>query len=181
MEGEKCQRSRGHAFLQQAFHSQNFWERETLTLVPRGSNLLNATNKIDVLVLHFCLPTRRCLTHILNCSHWTSQRTLFSSLSSKFLFKGMKRERGNSSSNNWLSIRLGRTDVCKHDNTLFWHLPQLNSKNVPNKLLHGGFMNSFMKFFFLKKIRCHWFVCQRWRQHDFSKIHWRRKLNFHHS
>ena len=61
------------------------------------------------------------------------------------LFRDIKSGRGNSSSNNWLSVHLGRTNVFKHNDALFWHASKLNSKDVATRLLHGGFIISFMK------------------------------------
>ena len=117
---------------------------------PKDPNLVNGTNNLNVLVfvLHVCLRTSLRLAHTayFNWSLWTSHRTLLASLSKNFPFSDIKRGRRNSSSNNWGSVRLGRTNVFKQDDTIFRHVSKCNPKNLANRLLHGGFIISLMKF-----------------------------------
>ena len=147
----------GHFLLRQSLSTKDFWERESLRFVPRDPKLLNATNKINVLI--FALPIRLrarfCLAHIAYFiwSLWNSHKTLLASFSSNFLFGDIKRGRGNSSLNSWLIVRLGPTNILKQDDAFnLWkrHLAptyiQFNSNNVANKLLHAGFIFSFMNF-----------------------------------
>ena len=137
----------GHTLLCKSLSTKDFWERETVRLVPRD-NFVNATNNINVLVLHICLRTNLHAAHTacFNRSLRTSHRTPLASLSKIFFFREIKRGRGNSSSNNWLSVRLGLTNVFKQYDAFFWHALEFNSMNVANRLLHGGFIISFMKF-----------------------------------
>ena len=174
----------GHILLGESFLTQDFWERQTLRLVPRDPNLVNGTNNVNifVLVLHICLRTSFRLAHtaFFNWSLRTSHRTLLASFSSNFLFRDINRGRGNSSSNNWVSVHLLRTNVFKQDDTLFLHASKLNSKNMANTLLHGGFVVSFMKFniflfFTMNDLSASSDVIMiLWR------IHWGEKLNFPH-
>ena len=90
----------------------------------------------------FCLAN----TAYFNWSLWTSHRTLLASLSSNIFFGDNKRGRGNSSLNSCFIVHKGRVDLRKEDDTVFRHTPQIDWKNVAKKLLHGGFLISFMKF-----------------------------------
>ena len=63
-----------------------------------------------------------------------------------FHLRDSKRGKRNSNLNSWFIVRLGRTNLRKEDDTVFGHTSQLDSKNVANKLLHGGFVISFMEF-----------------------------------
>ena len=70
----------GHIVFGKSLLTKDFWESETLRLVPRDLNLVNATNNINVLifVLHVCLRARFCLAHTAYFiwSFWTSHMTL---------------------------------------------------------------------------------------------------------
>ena len=140
----------GHILLRQSLSAKYFWERESLRLVPRDPNLVNATNNVNVLifVLHICPIARLCLAHsaYFSWSIWTSHKTLLASLSSNFFFGDSKRGKGNSSMNSWLIVRLGRTNFPMENDALFGHTSEFNWKNVANQLIHGGFIFSFMKF-----------------------------------
>ena len=139
----------GH-FLLQSLATKDLWERESLRLVSRDPNLVHATNNINVLilVLHICLSARLCLSHTAYFiwSIWTSHRTLLASFSSNIFFGDSKRGRGNSSLNDLLVVHLGLFNLLKEDDTFLGHTSEFKSKNVANKLLHGGFIISFMKF-----------------------------------
>ena len=125
----------GHIFLP-SFFRQKIFEAWILRLVSRDPNLVNASNNINVfiLVLHIHLRASFTLanTAYFIWSLWTSQRTLLASFSSTFLFRDIKSGRGNSSSNNWLSVRLRQTILFKQDDAFFRHASKLNSKNVTN-------------------------------------------------
>ena len=86
------------------------------------------------------LPPSRTHSAYFNWSLWTSHRTLLASLSKNFLFRDIKTGRGNSSSDNWLSVRLGWTNVFKQQDALFWHASIISSNNMANRLLHGRFI-----------------------------------------
>ena len=139
----------GH-FLLQSLASKDLWERESLRLVSRDPNLVHATNNMNVFifVLHISFSALLCPAHIVyfNPSIWTSHRTLLSSLSNNLFFGDSKRGRGNSSLNSWLIVRLGRTNFRKEADTFFGYTLIVNLNNVANKLVHGGFEISFMKF-----------------------------------
>ena len=114
----------GHILLLKFLSTKRFWKRESLRLVPRDPNFVNATNNINVFifVLHICLRARLCLAHnaYFSWSLWTSNRTLLASLSCNFLFGDIKRWRGNSSLKKWLIVRLVRTNLLKQDYAFFW-------------------------------------------------------------
>ena len=112
-------------------------------LKPKGDVL--------IFVLHISLSARLCLAHTayFNWSPWTSRRPLLASLSSNIFFGDNNRGRRNSSLNSCFIVRLGRVNLRKEDDTVFGHTPQIDSKNVANKLLHCGFIFSFMKFIFI--------------------------------
>ena len=167
-------------FLLQSLSTKDLWERESLRLVSRDPNLVHATHNINVFffVLHISLSARLCLAHTayFNWSLWTSHRTLLASLSSNFNFGNSKKGRGNSSLNNWLIFRLGRTNLRKEDDTVFRDTSQLDSKNVANKLLHGGSIISFMKLiiiliFTMTNLSACIDVIMK-----FSRTHWGKKL-----
>ena len=151
----------GHIPLGRSLSTKEFWERETRRLIPRDPNLVNATNNLNVLifVLHIRLPASLRLAHTTYFiwSLWPSHRTLLASLSGNFLFGDNKKGRGNSGSNNWLSVRLGRTNVFKQDEALFWHNSEIRSKSAANRLLHAGSIISFMNFNFLNFLL--WPIC----------------------
>ena len=146
-----------HILLRKSLSTEDFWERETPRLVPRDTNL----------VLQICLRDHVCLAHTtyFNWSLWTSHRNLLASLSSNFLLGDIKRGSGNSSLNNWFIVRLGRTNHLKQHDASFWYASEFNSKNVANKLLHGGFIILFMKFIIIYDR----FVCQHRRHHYIFK------------
>ena len=103
-------------------------------------------------------------TAYVNWFLWTSHRTLLASLSSNFLFGDIKRGRGSNSLNDWVIVRLGRTDLLKQDDAFFWLTSNVNSKSVANEL-HGGFINSLTKFIIIF-FYYDQFVCQQWRHHN---------------
>ena len=126
MEGGWCQRHHQTHLLRQFLSTKVFWERESLRLVPRDPNLVNATNNINVLilVLHICLRARLCLAHTAYFA-WSlraSHRTILASLSSNFLLGDIKKGNGKQ------QLEL--------------------SKKVSNKLLHVGYIISFTKIIF---------------------------------
>ena len=90
--------------------------------------------------------------------------------------------RGNNNLNSWLIVHLGRIDLRKEDDTVFGHTLRIASKNVANKLIHGGFIISFMKFIIILIF----IMTDLSASNDviiniiiiFSKIHWGSKLNF---
>ena len=141
----------GRILLGKSISTKDIWQRENLRLVLRDPNLVNATNIINVLVLvlHFYLRAGLGLAPTAYCSwfRWTSHRTL---LASPALFcSGNQKGKGSSNSNNWLSVRLGWTNVFKQNDALLWRASKFNSKNVANRLLQGGFIDSFRKFNFI--------------------------------
>ena len=174
----------GHILLRKSLSTKDFWERETLGLVPRDPNLVNATNNINVLifVLHIHLRARLFLAHTAHFiwSLWTSHRTLLAAHSSNFLFWDIIMGSGNSSLKIWLIVRLGLANLRKEDVTVFGHTSQLDSMNVANKLLHGGFIISFMKFIIILVFT----VTNLSASNDviiiLSRIHWGKKLKFSH-
>ena len=174
----------GYILLGKSLPTNDFWQRETLRLVPRDPNRVNATNNINVLifVLHIYLRARLCLarTAYINWSLWTPHRTLIASISSKFFFGDIKRGRGNSSSNNWLSVRLGRTNIFKQDDSLFWLAFKFNSKNVANRPLHGGFLISLMKFIIILVFTMTDLSASNDVIKTLSQIYWGKKLKFPH-
>ena len=139
----------GH-ILPKSLAAKDLWERESLRFIPRKHNFVHATNNIDVLilVLRISFSARFGLAHnaYFNWSLQTSHKTLLASLSSNNFFGDNKRGRGNRSLNSWFIVHLGRFDLRKEDYTVFGHTTRIVSKNVANKLLHGGFIISFMKF-----------------------------------
>ena len=173
-----------HIPLGKSFSTKDFRERETLKLVPRDPSLVNATNNINVLnlVLHICLRNSLRLAHTayFNWSLRTSYRTLIASLSSKFLFGDVNSGRGNSSSNNWRSVRLGRTNVFKQDDALLWYASRFNSKKVANRLLQCGFIISFMKFVISLIFTMTVLSATNYVIKILSWTHWGKKLKFPH-
>ena len=171
----------GH-FLLQSLATKDLWERESLRLVSRDPNLVHATNIINVLifVIHINLSARLCLAHTayFNWSLQTSHRTLLASLSSNIFLGDIERGRGNSSLNSWLIVRLGRVNLRKEDDTVFRHTPQIASKNVANKLLHGGFIISFMKFIIILIFILSDLSASKDVIIIFSRTHWGKKLKF---
>ena len=108
-----------HSRLCESLSTRDFWECESLRLVPRDPKLVNATTNINVLifVLHICPAHTAYFIWFLRTSH----RTHIASLSSSFPFGDIKRGRGNSSLNTWLIVRLERTNLLKQDDAFFWH------------------------------------------------------------
>ena len=139
-----------HILSYKSLSTKDFSERETLRLVPRDPNL----------VLHICLRTSLRLAHtaFFNWSLWTSYRTRLASLSSKFLFRDIKRVRGNSSSNNWLSVRLAITwwtyDFIHDFN---YTMTDLYASNDVSKIFQGYVEERKSKSLFPMFIP--WFVC----------------------
>ena len=136
-----------HTLFRKSPSTKDFWERETLRLVPRDPNLVKTTNNINVLV-----PISASLQPP-SCTHGFLQLVPLDlpedspRLSLRELFlQGHQRGMGNSSSNNWLSVRLGPTNVFQQDDALFWHASKFNSKTVAKRLLHSGFKLSLMNF-----------------------------------
>ena len=92
--------------------------------------------------------------------------------------------RGNSSLNSWFIVHLGRIDLRKEDDTVFGHASRIVSKNLANKLLHGGFIISFMKFIIILIF----IMTDLSASNDviviiiiiiiFSRLHWGNKLKF---
>ena len=140
------------------------------------------TNNINVLifVLHISLSARLCIAHTgyYNWSLWTSHRTLLASLASNFFFGDSKRGRGNSSLNSWLIVRLGRANLRKEDDTVYGYTSQNDSKTVANKLLHGGFIISFMKFIIVLIFTMTNLSASNDAIIIFSRTHWGKKLKF---
>ena len=138
----------GHILLK-SLAAKDLWERESLRLIPRNSNFVQATNNINVLifVLHINLNARLCLAHTAYFiwSLWTSQKTLLASLSSNF-FGDSNRGRGNSSLKSWLIVPWDELISARKMTLSSDKLSEFNSKNVANKLLHGELIFSFMKF-----------------------------------
>ena len=131
----------GH-FPLQSLATKDLWESESLRLVSRDPNLVHATNNINFLifVLHIRLSAGVCLAHTAYFSWPSGPPTgLSSPLSPATLSSGTKKGE-NSSLNSWLIVRLGRTNFRKEDDTFFRHTLQYGSKNVANRLLHGGFI-----------------------------------------
>ena len=168
--------------LLQSRATKDLWERETLRLVSRDPKFVHATNNINLLifVLHISRSARLCLAHTayFNWSLWTSHRTLLASLSSKIFFRDNNRGRGNSRLNSWLIARLGRVNLRKEDDTVFGLNLQIDSENVANKLLDGGFLISFMKFI----TNLIFTMTDLSASNDviiiLSKTHWGKKLKF---
>ena len=82
----------------------------------------------------FAIPQSLQLSRMFFLAPWTSatlgattsHRTLFTSFSNNFSFRDSNGKIGNgsiscSSSHNWLTFRVGRTDLLKQDHTLLWH------------------------------------------------------------
>ena len=151
----------GHTLLCKCLSTKVFWERESLRLVPWDSNLVNATNNFNVLVLFIWLRNnfRLANANFFNWSLWISHRTLVTSLSSNFLFKDIKRGRGKSRWNPWHSVAFGRTDVLKQVDAPLWHSSRVSSKNVVNRLLYGGFTFSFENFIIFLNFHYDQIVC----------------------
>ena len=139
----------GHNLLK-SLAAKDLWERESLRFIPRKTTFVHATNNIDVLilVLRISFSARLGLAHTayFNWSLQTSHRTLLASPSSNIFFGDNNRGRGNNNLNSWFIVHLGRIDLRREDDTVFGHTLRIASKNAANKLLHGGFIISFMKF-----------------------------------
>ena len=160
-------------------HSDSYLETPTSSAPPTTSTSLSSTSASVPDFVSQTPPSSVCLSGPPAGLSSSLSLSLSLSLSSQFFSRDIESERGNSSSDNWLSHRLGRTNVFKQDDAVFWRVSIFNSKNVADKLLRGGFTNSFIhsgnsifSFYY------DWFVCQRWRQHDMSRIHWGKKLKF---
>ena len=179
----------GHTFLK-SLAAKDLWEREPLRFISRKPNFVHATNNLDVLilVLRISFSTRLRLAHTayFNWSFQTSHRTLLASLSSNILFGDNKRGRGSSSLNSWFFVHLGRSGLREEDDTVFGYTSRIVLKNVANKLLHGGFIISFMKFIIILIL----ILTDLSASNDiisiiiiiitilFSRIHWGNKLKF---
>ena len=175
----------GHILLK-SLATKDLWERESLRLIPRKPNFVHATNNIDVLilVLRISFTARLGLAHTayFNWSLQTSHRTLLASLSSNNFFGDNNRGRGNNSLNSWFIVHLEGIDLRKDDDTVIGHTLRIASKSVAKKLLHGGFIISFMKFIIILIFN----MTDLSASNDviitiiimFSKIHWGIKLNF---
>ena len=103
------------------------------------------------------------------------------SLSSNLFFGDIKSGRGNSRLNSWLTVPLRRTNLLEQDEAFFIHTSEFNSKNVANKLFHGGLISSFMKIIFVLVHN----MTDLSASIDviiiiFSKIHWGRNFKIPH-
>ena len=171
----------GHILLGKSRSAKDFRGRETLRLVPRdpkpstppttstSSSSSSTSASVLASVSHTPLSSIGYLDLPQDSLRFSVQQ---------LPLRGHQQGRGNSSSNNWLSVRLGRTNVFKQDDTLFQDASKFNSKNVANMLLPGGFIISFMKFNII-------LICTMTdlsASNDvimiLSRIRWRKKLKF---
>ena len=151
VEGEWCQRHpRTHSSWRVSLNAKFLpaWNPQLRTQRPQPRQRHQHHQRPHLRPPHMppCQPPSHKHTAYCIWSLWTSRRTLLVSLSSNFLFGDIKRGRGNSSLNNWLRVRLGRTNLLKQDGGFFRHTPKFNPKNVAIRLLHGEFIISFKKF-----------------------------------
>ena len=116
--------------------SDSYSETPTSTTPPTTSTSSSSTS--------VSVPTSLSQTSLFSFGPPTG---LSSPRSSNLLFRRIKRGRGTSSSNKWLNVFLEWIDVFEQDDAFFWRFSKMNSKNVANRLLHGGFIFSFVKFF----------------------------------
>ena len=86
--------SLGNTLLCKSLSTKDFWELETLRLVPRDPNLVNAPNIINFLFLHICLRSslRPAHTALFNWCLCTFHRTLVALFPLFFSWETSKRE-----------------------------------------------------------------------------------------
>ena len=161
-------------FFEKFLPSEDLSERESLRLVPRDSNPINATNKIYVPVLHVRFSTRLCLAH--NTSfNWTSHRTLSASFSSNIRFEGIKKEIRISNWSNWFNVCLWWIDVFRQSDTLLRHLFHLIHFRRTWFII-GGFIFLF-EYVLNFQFRNDRVVCQKWGCQYSLRIGWGTQLN----
>ena len=167
-------------FLFQSLPTKDLWERESLTRMqrpqPRPRHQQHQRPPLRPPHQSQCPPLSRTYRLLQLVPLHLPQDSLRLSLQQLFL-RGQQKGKGKQQLEQ-LSVRLGQTNLRKEDDTVFGHTSWLDSKNVANKLRHGGFIISFMKFIIILIFTMTDLAASNDVIIIFSGTHWGTKLNF---